>query len=233
IDYAVRHDTDFHQFMLYTPIPGTPLHAELLAKGLLKDESEFDPSDVHGQLILNYRHPALNDQQTAEFMIRAFDRDFQVNGPSTVRIVRTTLAGWRKHKHHPDPRVRDRFAWEVRELATTFSAVVGAAKLYFHDQPALRAKMSALLKQLHAEFGWKSRLASAVGSHWLLRKIRQEEKRLAAGFRYEPPTFYERNAAVTDRPEVPQCRWAEPLPTSPAAKPAVPHAHKRQLAKVK
>ena len=33
IDYAVRHDTDFHQFMLYTPIPGTPLHAELTAKG--------------------------------------------------------------------------------------------------------------------------------------------------------------------------------------------------------
>ena len=27
IDHAVRHDTDFHQFMLYTPIPGTPLCA--------------------------------------------------------------------------------------------------------------------------------------------------------------------------------------------------------------
>ena len=33
IDYAVRHDTDFHQFMLYTPIPGTPLHAELYGQG--------------------------------------------------------------------------------------------------------------------------------------------------------------------------------------------------------
>ena len=37
----------------------------------------------------------------------------------------------------------------------------------------------------------------------MLGKIRKEEKRLAAGFSYEPPTFYERNAAVTDRPEVP------------------------------
>ena len=58
IDHAVRHDTDFHQFMLYTPIPGTPLHAELSAKGLMKDESEYHLSDIHGQLILNYRHPA-------------------------------------------------------------------------------------------------------------------------------------------------------------------------------
>ena len=111
----------------------------------MKDESEYDLSDIHGQSILNYRHPALNDQQTAEFMLRAFNRDFEVNGPSTVRIVRTTLAGWRRHKHHPDPRVRDRYAWEVRELATTFSAVVGAAKLYYRDNPKMHAKMSALL----------------------------------------------------------------------------------------
>ena len=104
IDHAVRHDTDFHQFMLYTPIPGTPLHAELTAKGLMKDESEYHLSDIHGQSIFNYRHPHINDRQTAEFMLRAFDRDFQVNGPSTVRIVRTTLAGWQRYKNHPDPR---------------------------------------------------------------------------------------------------------------------------------
>jgi biotin synthase-like enzyme len=27
IDHAVAHDTEFHQFMLYTPVPGTPLYA--------------------------------------------------------------------------------------------------------------------------------------------------------------------------------------------------------------
>ena len=33
IEHAVRYDSDFHQFMLYTPLPGTPLHAELSAQG--------------------------------------------------------------------------------------------------------------------------------------------------------------------------------------------------------
>jgi radical SAM superfamily enzyme YgiQ (UPF0313 family) len=230
IDHAARHDTDFHQFMLYTPIPGTPLHAELSAKGLMKDESEYHLSDIHGQAILNYRHPSLNDEQTAEFMVRAFDHDFHVNGPSTVRIVRTTLAGWRRHKNHPDASVRDRFAWEARELATSFSAVVGAAKLYFRNDPVLYAKMSALLGELHAEFGWKSRLASAIGGRWVLRNIRKEEKRLAAGFSHEPPTFYERNEAVVDRPEVPLCHSATPL--APSAKLPAAHATKRRLAKV-
>lgn len=219
IDHAVRHDTDFHQFMLYTPIPGTPLHAELSSKGLMKEEGEYHISDIHGQLILNYRHPTFNDDQTAEAMVRAFDRDFQTNGPSTVRIVRTTLAGWRKHKNHPDPRVRRRYAWEVRELATTFSAVVGAARLYYRNDPVMHAKMSALLREIHAEFGWKSRLASAVGGRWVLRRIRKEEKRLAAGFHYEPATFCERNAAVADRPEIPMCRSVMPreIPAQPAS----------------
>jgi hypothetical protein len=31
------HDTDFHQFMLYMPLPGTPLHEEMAARGLLLD----------------------------------------------------------------------------------------------------------------------------------------------------------------------------------------------------
>ena len=234
IDHAVRHDTDFHQFMLYTPIPGTPLYAELSAKGLLKDPGEYHLSDIHGQSVLNYRHPHLNDEHTAEFMVRAFDRDFEINGPSTVRIVRTTLAGWRRHKNHPDPRIRKRFAWEVRELATTFSAVVGAAKLYYRDNPKMYAKMSALLRELHAEFGWKSRLASAVGGHWVLRQVRKEEKRLATGFSYEPPTFYERNTTVTDRPDTPLCHSATPLASPPASKPMVasPHVKECDLAGV-
>jgi hypothetical protein len=49
----------------------------------------------------------------------------------------------------------------------------------------------------------------------VLRKIRKEQKRLAAGFNYEPPTFYERNAAVEDRPEVPLCRYATPRAAPP------------------
>ncbi|MCX6760152.1 MAG: cobalamin-dependent protein, partial [Candidatus Nealsonbacteria bacterium] len=211
IEHAVRHDTDFHQFMLYTPIPGTPLHAELVRKGLMKDESKYDLSDIHGQSILNYNHPFLSDEQTAEYMLRAFNRDFAVNGPSTVRIARTTLAGYRKYKNHPDARIRKRFLWEASGLAVKFSALVGATKLYYRRNPAMHAKMSALLSELHDEFGWKSKMASAISGRWLLRQIYKEEDRLDSGFSYEPPTFYERNEAAADRPEGPLCHFASPL----------------------
>lgn len=205
IEHAAIHATDFHQFMLYTPIPGTPLYAEVEAKGLLKNPNEYSLAQIHGQSILNYRHPALTDEQTAEFMVRAFDRDFERNGPSVVRIVRTTLLGWLRHKHHPDPRVRKRFEWEVRELAGKFSAIVGAARYYYRGNSAMYDKMSDLVQRLRAEFGLKSWLASWLGGHWLLKKIREEETRLANGFSYEPPTILERNHWVMNRPEAALC----------------------------
>ena len=210
IAHAVRHDTDFHQFMLYTPLPGTPLHVELSEQGRMKDEAEFDVGDIHGQLIMNYRHPHLNDEQTAASMRRAFDADFAANGPSTVRIVRTTLAGWKRYKNHPDPRVRRRFRWEGRELSNSLSALVGASRRYFADQPALQAKMSSLLAELYREFGWRSRFFGSLGGRWLLGRIRREEKRMAAGWTYEPPTFYERNAAVSDNPAAQLCQCTRP-----------------------
>jgi len=222
IEYAARHDTDFHQFMLYTPIPGTPLHAELSAKGLMKDESEYAAGDIHGQFIFNYRHPHIQGGQEAEFLVRAFNRDYQRNGPSTVRIVRTTLAGWQRYKNHPDARVQRRYAWQARDLATTFSALVGAARQYFRRDAAMHARMSALLKELYGEFGWKARLFGEIGGRWVAGKVRREEKRLAAGWTCEPSTFYEKNAACQDLSDATLCRFVTPQTTPSPVRPPAP-----------
>jgi hypothetical protein len=196
IEHAVSHDTVFHQFMLYTPLPGTPLFAELSAQGRMKDESECQLADVHGQSVFNYRHPHIPGNLETELIERAFQRDFEVNGPSMLRMVRTMLAGWKRYKNHPDPRVRRRFAWEARGLSTDFSAVVAAARLYYRGNPALRAKADVLLNDLRSEFGLKSRFYAVLGGRYVYWKMRREEKRLANGWTCEPRTFYERNAAA-------------------------------------
>ncbi len=216
IEYAARHNTDFHQFMLYTPIPGTPLHAELTAQGRMKDESEYDQCDIHGQEFFNYRHPHIPAGEEAEYMLRAFDRDFERNGPSTIRIVRTTLAGWKRYKKHPDARIRRRFAFEAKSLPLSFAAAVKACQLYYRDNPAMHRQMSDVLAELYAECGWKARLAGELGGRWIVRQVRKEEKRLAEDWTYEPPTFYDRNPAVTDNPAAQLCQWAEPRKASAA-----------------
>jgi hypothetical protein len=230
IDYAAAYDTDFHQFMLYTPIPGTPLHAELTAQGRMKDERELHVSDIHGQSIFNYRHPHIRDGQETEMIAQAFQRDFDVNGPSVARIVRTTLAGWQRYKNHPDLRIRRRFAWECRGLSTTYAAVIWAMRRYYRKSPVMRAKMSRLLRDLYREFGWTSRLFAALGGPFVLWKTRREEKRLGRGWTYEPPTFFERNDRETppltkDLPRADRCRYVTPriVPENPAdSLPATP-----------
>ncbi len=222
IDHATRHDTDFHQFMLYTPLVGTPLHAEMTERGLMKAEGEFHPADIHGQSVFNYQHPQIKDGLETNLIARAFQRDFELNGPSLARIVRTTLAGWKRHKNHPDPRVRRRFAFSVREMATTYTAAIWASTKYYRDTPAMHTKLSDLLGELYREFGIKARISGWFGGRHVLRRLKQEARRLSQGWTYEPPTFYETNYHVdqsdVSRTESPQlCRFVEStdLRTSP------------------
>jgi hypothetical protein len=196
IAYAVSHNADFHQFMLYTPLPGTPLHAQLSEEGRMKSETECPLPDTHGQFAFNYHHPHIRDGRETQFVLRAFRRDLEVNGPSIVRVVRTTLAGWQRYKNHPDPRIRRRFEWGNAGMATTYAAVVAAARRYYRRDPAMRAKVSGLLGELFREFGWVSRLFAAVGGPYVSWTLRREEKRLSRGWTYEPPTFYEHNDAA-------------------------------------
>lgn len=195
IDYAVRHNSDFHQFMLYTPLPGTPLHAEVSAKGLLKHESELPLPDQHGQFKFNYWHSHIKDGLEEELLLRAFRRDFEVNGPSVVRVIHTGLNGWKRYKNHPNERIRRRIDWESRELVRPGAAVVAAAKSYYRKNPVLRAKMSVLLEDLCSEFGSKARRVADLAEPLVLERILEEEHRLRQGWTYEPPSFYEKNEA--------------------------------------
>jgi len=193
IDHAVGHNADFHQFMLYTPIPGTPLHAEHQAAGTLLDPDELSYADTHGQYRFNYRHAHIKDGQETEFLLRAFRRDFEVNGPSLIRLTRTMLQGWRRYKNHPNRGIRERFAWDNRGLATTYAGVLWATRHWYRDNPAMSAKISRILKDLCREFGLKSRLAAPIIGRFIYFMLKREDRRLRSGWTYEPPTFRETN----------------------------------------
>lgn len=203
IEHAVSHNTEFHQFMLYTPIPGTPLFAEHAAHGSLKSLAEVSIADIHGQYLFNYHHPHIKDGQETEFLLRAFHRDFEVNGPSVVRIVRTVLRGWKKYKHHPNPRIRARFAHEAANLPVRYAGVLWATRRQYRDNPRYVAQIDELLDELHGEFGWRSRLAAPIAGRHLYRKLQEQQKLYAEGWTYEPPTFFESNYA--DGPAGSQC----------------------------
>lgn len=196
IDYAISHNTDFHQFMLYTPIPGTPLYAKHKKAGDLYDETRFAAADTHGQYRFNYKHGHIPAGMEETFLHTAFARDMQKNGPSLARMIATQLKGWQKYRRHPDPRIRERFKQEAAPLRTTYAGAVWAMRKWYHDDAKMAANLDALLKDLYKTFGLATRILAPLIGRYLRFTLKREEKRLAAGWTYEPPCFYEKNAAA-------------------------------------
>ena len=194
INHAVTHDTEFHQFMLYTPVPGTPLFQEHLEKGTLVDPDCEQIADAHGQLKFVHRHPNIPAGMETKFLLKAFARDFEVNGPSIVRMARTSLLGWKRYGKDPDPRVRARFERESKTLPVQYAAALAGAKRWFKNDPALRARINTVLSDLKKEFGIRTQLAALFGGHYVFRKLQKEAKNLSEGVSVEPPTFYEKSA---------------------------------------
>ena len=191
IDHAVSHCTDFHQFMLYTPVPGTPLYAEMEQKGKLLED--VDLADIHGQFKFNFEHAAISRDESKHFLDWAFLRDFEKNGPSIFRICETMLQGWKRYKNYPDRRVRERFAWEMAHLRSTYNASLWAMEKRLKEVNAsVAGRIRDLRKQVEREFGLGSKLMRIVVGPVLLWSSKREDRRLAAGQTYEPRTFVER-----------------------------------------
>ena len=203
IEYAVAHDTDFHQFMLYTPVPGTPLFQEISAQGRMLEGVDF--ADIHGQHKFNFKHAAISRDDSKRFLDWAFWRDFERNGPSLSRMCETMLQGWRRYKNYPDLRVRERFARENAKLRTVYSAALWAAERYFHQvNKDVSRQIHELRREIGREFGLMSRIISSAMGPVLLWSTRREDRRLASGVTYEPPTIIERRNWTPTPPFRPQ-----------------------------
>lgn len=191
IEEAVAHDADFHQFMLYTPVPGTPLYRRIQDEGRLLDT---DLADIHGQHRFNFAHSAITPEQSKVFLDAAFRRDYERNGPSLFRICRTTLEGWKRYRNDPDARVRRRFEWEARRLKHAYSGMLWAmSRKLAATNRAVADRIDAVRREIEQERGLSTKLVGRALGPFLAWSAGKEERRLANGMTLEPPTILERH----------------------------------------
>jgi len=197
IEHAVSHCTDFHQFMLYTPVPGTPLFEQMQEEDRMLDG--IDLADIHGQFKFNFEHAAISRDESKRFLDWAFRFDLERNGPSLFRICETTFQGWQRLKHYPDLRVRQRVAEEAAKLRTTYDAALWVMeKRLQKTNAAVSARIRELRRQVEQEFGVATRLVRTVIGPVLLWMSKREDRLLARGKTYEPPTFVDRRNWLTE-----------------------------------
>jgi hypothetical protein len=190
---AVAYDTDFHQFMLYSPGPGTELFRRLEEEGRISLD-ELEPADGHGQYKFVFEHRAISKDDSKVFLDRAFRRDFEQNGPSLYRMIRTQYRGWKRHRRHPDPRVRARFHNQLSSFRYAYPPLLWAMEKRLEDQglPGA-APVRALREEMEREFGPVTAVVARALGPLLRWTGAREAKRMARGWTYEPkPTVYRR-----------------------------------------
>jgi hypothetical protein len=127
-------------------------------------------------------------------------RDFERNGPSLYRVCRTTLQGWKRYKNDPDPRVRERFKWEIRSIKTAHSALLWAMERQLKQtNENISRQIGALREEIASEFGIVTRVTANLFGPLLLWTSRREQRRLTEGKTYEPKTFIKHRNWAAER----------------------------------
>ncbi|HVC20435.1 MAG TPA: cobalamin-dependent protein [Vicinamibacterales bacterium] len=191
IEHAVAHDADCHQFMLYTPVPGTPLHAQMTAEGRMLED--VDLADIHGQYKFNFRHAHIDRDASKSWLDWAFQHDFDVNGPSLFRMMRTTFRGWARYRDAADPRIRARFAEEAAKLRHGYGAALWAMERYLDSSNAhVSARIRDLRRQIERDLGGLARVIDRAVGPALLWSARRDAAAYPTGRPLEPRTFVDR-----------------------------------------
>ena len=113
-------------------------------------------------------------------------------------MCQTLFQGWQRYKNYPDPRVRERFAREMKKVSGAYNAALWVMEREFKTvNRSVSEQIHTLRREIEKEFPVVARLAAAVLGPILLWSTRREEKRLASGQTYEPATFLERRNWVS------------------------------------
>jgi radical SAM superfamily enzyme YgiQ (UPF0313 family) len=187
IEDAVSHDADCHQFMLYTPIPGTPLYHEVEREGRLLD---VDLADIHGQYKFNFVHPGIGRDESKSLLDEAFRLDYERNGPSLYRMIRTMFQGWKAYRRDGDPRVRARVEFEASQLRNGYVAALWAMEKYLSNHQ-VSARIRDLRLEIQRELGAVASAVARVAGPVALWTSRREARRFPRGRPLEPRSFVE------------------------------------------
>ncbi len=196
IDYAIKHNVELMQFMQYYPTPGTPLFKELHQKGMIND---LQFTDYTAQKWLNFDHPNIPSGMEIDIMKKAFAKDFEINGPSIIRILRTQFEGYNRYKNSDNKAIKKRFSRTVNNQWAIFSsAMTWSARKYFKKKgnPPLVKKMNDFLNQLHNEFGKIVTISTPIMGRLFYKLLTREEKKQAKGHQYEPYCTFSKNDAA-------------------------------------
>ena len=213
VNYAISLNPDYLQFMQLGPVPGTPLYFQYKAEGKLLADVPWELQ--HGQDKIWFSHPHFSSLESQQFLKQAFVLDYQTNGASLIRAIRTNLLGLRylKSKDHPTLKIR---ATERALFLKEIRYMLLAASIFQENKATKRLlkEVRQLFKELLGPLPFKGYLLSLAvagfaAKEWLRIKF--------VGDNINPKLFYvKKNFKKLDNPKVFELpkKLTEPLASS-------------------
>ncbi len=123
----------------------------------------------------------------------AFDLDYERNGPSLFRLMRTMFDGWKRYRNDPDPLVRARAWLEAKQLRTSYGAALWAMEKYLRDtNRQVSERIRELRVEVERELGIVSRVVNHIAGPVALWASRRDQRLFPEGRRLEPRMFVDR-----------------------------------------
>jgi hypothetical protein len=190
IEHALSYGCTYNQFMLYIAMPGTPLWKQMKAEQRLKEN--FPWADIHGQHVQNWHHAHLTDEVISEKIDHAFKRDFEVLGPSILRMIQTQFDGYRNTANWDHELVQMRREMMRKKLPFYTMLVEAMRRDLKRIGNATHEQARELRDGLIKECGWKGKLAAMVGGPYVAHRLKAEQR------------SYQRSVELRQAPE-PSC----------------------------
>ena len=106
VDFVTSLNPDYLQFAPLGPLPGTKLYRDYESQGKILKEVPYESQ--HGQGKIWFQHDYFPRDESEDFLRLAFEIDYNRNGASMLRAIKTAIKGYIYCGNHPDERIRER-----------------------------------------------------------------------------------------------------------------------------
>lgn len=184
IEYVASLGSDYVQYMELGPLPGTKLHDDYAAKGLLRTDVPYE--EWHGQHEIWFDHPHFTAAESAQVLRDAFRYEYDRNGPSLIRMCDSIARGVETLEKSDDPYLKRR-AETLRKWARDYRPLPYVCRAFAHNDSA-RARADEVIARLDALLG-KRTAWDYVRAKALIFTASREQARVAVGQAvYQPKT---------------------------------------------
>ncbi|MBN2419251.1 MAG: radical SAM protein [Deltaproteobacteria bacterium] len=140
VDFVTSLEPDYLQFASLGPIPGTQLYRDYKKAGKLISEIPYEAQ--HGQGEIWFSHEHFTRDESREFLRLAFEIDYNRNGASMLRAIKTALMGYKYCEEHVDEKIKKhKHSFEKRLKIMRY--FLAAATIYVQNR-----KSEYLLKEI-------------------------------------------------------------------------------------